>query len=930
VERIIAQGYRPVPPLRQLPPETYEDRIMSPFLPRFTGRLRRFFGSLPIVLLPFLSVTSHAKNAGLTAIQIYPGVSGQNYQQIADFVLGGKNEVLLCGGVTTNIDKNVYHRLAKVTLTAGMTLERTADGVLMLTQGPTPDATAPACVVPGNLKFDKGGSFSASDLADKTDIAGSVASGSDPSTTQIAPLKPGVLIVFVPAPDKELAEYLRAGRTASIPGWQVYFASYPGGAHLVQASKSMAALYMQAANTAFASYQSAKAANTPDYSQLAAARQAVDKAHALVADDPSIADLGQKIHAEVLALSAAAQDKLAACQQALKAQTPGYANLVAAEKLADGAFLVEPATPEALAAESQTRQARAALDSVLKDTESSITAHRPDDASAKIASVRVFAPEYPRIASDLQSISDLFVAHAKVLEEQPDWPGAVKEIQKADATVASPDTEALLKSAQEQALIAANKAAADDATQKSQTAESNNDILTAYEVLDDLPPDQHALVTDRLAALKDRYVPAAEQAAAGLKKAHEPINGIGDESGIRLAYAYLQRCFAITSDPTFQDRIEILGEDLSTYELAQGKRYAEKPDGTGVNVGWVYLTEALQYKSQTDSGAIHDELTTARAAHLLKSRLSVKVDFRDQTSRRDAVDFAQQLTDALATGLESSGLDVKVVLPQETTPVPPNFQMVGDVLQHEMTKSEDVEAKESKYRFGQEEVPNEAWNQVNRDYEKANNDLEAERSVLEGAQAHGKKGDIKKAEAAVQTDEKTVEDLHAKLDEIPKTRMQDVERPYTYSQVDYRLKIIVALQFRILDSSGEEVVATIPIRSDAPKEYSVLQNVKPEDTQGVRIEGVIPNDNDFLEEDEYKARDQLIATAKEKVAELPAIVLARADHKASDGDNDGAAELYILYLDSTPVADTPERLRTRKFLADQFNFRDIGQVAPTD
>jgi hypothetical protein len=885
--------------------------------------------------LPFLSVPVQAKNAGLTAIEIYPGPNGQNYQQITDFLLGGKNELLLCGATTTGIDKNVYHRLGKVVLTTGMTLERTADGVLMLTEGPAQDNTQPACVVPANLKFDKGGSFSASDLVDKADLAGTVVSGSDASTTQtalieIAPLKPGVKIVFVPAPDKELAEYLRADRTASIPGWQIYFAACPAGAHLAPASKSMAALYMQAANAAFAGYQSSKSAGAPDYVQLATARQGTDKAHALVADDATITDLSQKIHAEVLALSAAAQAKLAAYQQALKQEAPGYAGLVAAEKLADGASLAEPATPEAQAAETQTRQARAALESILKDTESAITAHRADDASAKIAAVRVFAPEYPRIATDLQSISDLFVAHARVLEEQPDWPGAIKELEKADATVASPDTDALLKRARDQALIAANKAAADDATQKSQTAETNGDLLTAYEVLDDLPADQHALVTDRLAALKDRYVPAAEQAAAGLQKAHEPINGIGDESGIRLAYAYLQRCFALTNDPALQDRIAILGEDLSTYELAQGKRYAEKPDGTGVNVGWIYLTEALQYKSQTDSGAIHDELTTARAAHLLKARLSVKVDFRDQTSRRDAVDFAQQLTDALATGLESSGLDVKVVRPQETTLVQPNFLMVGDVLQHEMTKSEDVAAKESKYRFGQEQVPNEVWNQANRDYEKANNDLEAARSVLEGAQAHGKKGDIKKAEDAVQADEKTVEDLHVKLDEIPKMRTQDVERPYTYSQVNYRLKIVVALQFRILDSAGDAVVQTIPIRSDAPKEYSVLQNVKPEDTMGVRIEGVIPNDNDFLEEDEYRARDELIAQAKLKVAALPSIVLDRADRKAADGDNDGAAELYILYLDSTPVADTAERLRARKFLADQFNFRAIGQQAPQE
>ena len=55
------------------------------------------------------------------------------------------------------------------------------------------------------------------------------------------------------------------------------------------------------------------------------------------------------------------------------------------------------------------------------------------------------------------------------------------------------------------------------------------------------------------------------------------------------------------------------------------------------------------------------------------------------------------------------------------------------------------------------------------------------------------------------------------------------------------------------------------------------------------------------------------------------LVLTRAD-----GDNDGAAELYILYLNSTPVADTAERSKARKFLADQFNFRDIGLQASSE
>jgi hypothetical protein len=905
--------------------EPPEDTIMSPFSLRSGGLPSRIFLSLALGL-SWLSPSLHAKTAGLTAIVVYPGASGQAYQQVGDLVLSGKNELLLCSG-TTGIDKNVYHKLGKVTLTTGMMLERTGNGVLMLTQASAPAA----CVLPGNVKYDKNEAYTAAQLGDKLDVEGRVLSGSDPALTQITPIKPGVKIVFVAAPDPELAEYLRADRQNDIAGWQFYLGKYAATPHSGAAKKSLGALFLAAGTADLQAYTVTASASTPAYAKLKEARAAADQAHTLVPDDATIAGLGTNVHAQVLTLSKQAQDALTLYQQALKQQTAGYVNLVAAEGFAGGAFSVEPSTAEAAAAESQTKQARAALESVLHDTESAISAHHSDEAAQKIVPVRCLSADYDRVASDLKQISALYVAHAKVLEEQPDWPAAVKELENAEATVASPETEDLLKSAREQALMAANKAAADDATQKSVAAQGNNDILTAYEVLDNLPPDQHALVADRLASLKDIYVPAAEKAATGLQKAHEPINGIGDESGIRLAYNYLQRCFQITNDPTLQDRIAILGGDLSSYYLAQGKHYAEKPDGTGVNVGWTYLAEALQYKSSTDSGAIHDELTNARAAHLLKSRLSVKVDFRDQTSRREAVDFATQLTDSLATGLESSGLDVKVIRSQETTQVQPNFQLVGDVVRHEMVKSQQMVPKESKYRFGQEEIPNPDWNEINRQYESANNDLQSARSALEGAQARGKKGEIKKADEGVQDAEKKVDALRVKLDTIPKTKSQDVERPYNYTEVVNHLRIAVELQYRILDSSGEEAVARVPVAETEPdKQYSILENVKPDDTLGIRVEGVIPNDNDFFEADEYKVRDELIAKAKETVAQLPGLVLTRADRKAQDGDNDGAAELYILYLNSTPVADTPDRLRARKFLAEQFNFRDIGKEAPVE
>jgi len=896
---------------------------MIEFTVRTAGRMR-WSAAVCLFLLPLVCLPLYAKTAGLIAIEIYPGHDGQSYQQVSGFILNEKNEVYLCGGASS-IDKNAYHRLAKVVLATGMTLERNADGTLTLAQ-----PSGAVCVVPGNFKFDKGGTYTTAQLADKAGFTGTVLPSSDPVTTQVVALKPGVKIVFVAAPDQELAEYLRADRQGDIRGWEAYLKKYAAGAHVDTANKALATLYVNVATNDRQAYESSQTGPEPDYSKLAEARQMVDKARALAPDDAAATDLNSKIHGDVLAVSQAAIDKLNVYTQALKQHSAGYGNLAAAEKLASGAVLVEPATAEAVSAKSQTTAARAAFERALHDIESQIASHHPDQAAKTIDPLLCFTQEDRRIAEDLQEIAALYVADAKQLEQQPDWPSAVKDLEKAAALVSNPETTALLNEARKQAKAAADRAAAMEALRKSQDAVSRNDTIAAYEVLDDLPPDQRSLVSDQLNSLKDQYLQAADQAAAALQKAHEPINGISDEVGIETAYGYLQRCYRLSNDPLLQDRISILGDDLSNYYLQQGKKYVEKPDGTGVNVGWTYLGEASQYKSQSNLGAIHDEMATARAAYLLKSRLSVKVVFRDQTSRRDAGNFPAQLTDALANGLESSGLDVRVIRQQDTTPVQPNFQLVGDVMQHEMVKSQDNVPKESKYRFGQQEISNAAWADANRAYEHANNDLETARSVLQGAQAHGKKKEIKNAEEVVDDDQKKVEDLHDKLDAIPKTKMQDEERPYTYTQVVYHLRSSIQVQFQILDSASEEVVPRVEVSRQTPRDYSVLENVKPEDTQGVQNLGVIRSDNDYFEEDENKTRDELIDKAKAKIAELPAIVLARADRRAAESDYDGAAELYILYLNATPPADTPERTKAMSFLATQFNFKDIGKDAPSN
>jgi hypothetical protein len=71
----------------------------------------------------------------------------------------------------------------------------------------------------------------------------------------------------------------------------------------------------------------------------------------------------------------------------------------------------------------------------------------------------------------------------------------------------------------------------------------------------------------------------------------------------------------------------------------------------------------------------------------------------------------------------------------------------------------------------------------------------------------------------------------------------------------------------------------------------------------------------------------LIKEVKDKVQTLPSKILTQARKRFMDGDTDGSAEEYILYLNSTPDTQTPERDEARKFLHDQFNMVWPGGAA---
>jgi tetratricopeptide (TPR) repeat protein len=877
--------------------------------------------SVTLLFVALTGLAAYSKDVPLTAIELFDGPNGAAFVQVSGLLINGKAEVRSCGGAT-QINKSTYGKLAKIPLNSSVSsLERDAQGVMNLARGSNAE-----CVVPSNFKFDKDESLTPAQLADRAALTGQVLSSSPAGTTAVPPFKPTVKIVFVSAPDTELGEFLRANRAHSVAQWQDYIGRYPKATHIDLAKQALAALLLREGADGLASYRSSASKSSPIYSDLKTACLRADQVHDLLPANDGAGKLRENVRSELVLVADKGRAELQAYKQALAGHTTGYVHLANARQLADHALEVDPRFDQGLTLQSAIAAESKGVDTAVHSAESMIPSQHYDDAVAAVAEFRAFAEEEPRISAIIDAAYKYHFDRGKADAANQKWHDAVQEYQKAADLKPTTESANALKQAHAEFLSSTNRAAADAALQQSTAFEQDKHSIEAYEVLADLPEAQRALVNEQMQALEPNYVKGASDEAKKLKDAHIPIQGRMDEIGIQKAYNYLQR--ACTLRPDDQDlklRLDLISQTLSDYYAGQAKKYLEKPLGSGVGIAWLYLNEAQQYKSNRDD--VRDERTKNTAIHNVRSTLSIKVVFRDQTSRRDSAGFADQLSDAIATGLETTNLPVRIVRASDATPVDPNFQLIGDVLEHRPITKPSIESVDSEYLAAEREVPNEEWNKANRDYETANLDLQKAQKVLEGAQTHGKKKDMAVAEAAVEDAQKKVEDAHRKLDSIPKTILKDVTKPYSYTRKTIDLSAIVDVGFRIVDSNGNTIANTPSVKSNAQKQFIVLENVKSEDTKGVKQAGTSPDEAQFLTDVEIAARIALIKDVKEKVESLPSKILAQARKRLMDGDTDGTAESYILYLNSTPDAQTAEREEAKKFLREQFNMIWPGSSA---
>ncbi|HXM11359.1 MAG TPA: hypothetical protein VN946_15525 [Terriglobales bacterium] len=868
-----------------------------------------------VVLVLGTSITTHAKDASLTAVVLFDGPQGAAYVQITEAALNGKIEVRSCDGVS-RLDKNTYSGLPRASLADASSLQRGADGVLTLTAN-----GKSVCVLPSNLKFERSAELTPAAAAEQAMIRGTPVSSS-PRDATIPEFKPGVQLVFIAAPDVELADFLRAQRANTVRDWEDFLTRYPSSARRSSAQNTIAGFHQQAAEAAFQQYQRSSGAKTQDLVKLRQASLEAQTASQSSPDYKPSTQLRDGIGRELDNLARPDQTHLEAYRKALQDHTPGYSQLSTAKLHVDRLLEVRPDYAPLLSLQREIAGEQRKLDTRIVNAQVLVAESHYDQAVNSLGPYVAFASEIPRLDAVLNAAFQHHYEHGQKLAASQSWDKAVLEFGKAAAIRPDrKDVQAAADNAAAQIDTQRNQQAANNAVQESDEHARKNEFVEAYNVLADLPEKQRALVTSQLAALSHDYVGAAVRRAQKIQESHVPIKSPADENAALEAYVLWDRASSIGDDPAIMVKRDFLSAKISAYYLDQANRYLQKASGSGAGVGWLYLKQAVRY-GITNLDSLKDEMARYEPLYQRQSQLSVGIVFRDQTSRRDSHGFADQLADAVTSGLDSSGIPLAVMRKssgvEETQQ--PKFTLVGQVLEHRMVKKANLEAPESKYRAGAHETKNPAWLKIESDYESAQQQLSAAQHALADAQdQHKKKQVIADATDAVQQAQKSVDDLRHKLETTEQSRRETVVESYHYTKktIDLTASAEIEIQFR--DQAGNVVGQPSDVRKSKHTTTVVFEDVKAEDTEGITNQGVEPDGAQFLTDLEIDSRNTLVIAVRERAAELAAAVLQAARTLAQQGDTDGAAELYVLYLNATSQGASPGRDEAVKFLRDQFN-----------
>ena len=885
------------------------------------GRTKRhrFVAGIPIwvaIGLAGVSPAAMAKDIPLMAIEVYDGPSGAAYVQLSDVLINGKIEMKDCTPFqNAGVDKSAYGKMGKVVMGPGGVLERGADGVMHYTAS----GGKPACVVPVNIKFEHSAAYSLSELADQAVLQGTSMGSPADTAAGVPQIKKTVKLVFVSAPNPESGEFMRAERATDIPGWQAYLSKYPGTSHSADAKLRLAALFVSAGEAALQTYEKSAGSASPRYSDLKTAKTDLDQAHALAPEVASVKALADELHKSFSGITDKGRAELDGYHAALTGHTAGYVHLLNAKKFSDIVAGVDPYFAPEQALSGDVQKEINDVEAAVQSANGAVDGKQFDQAYAFIVPYRAFADEEPRIGVIVDATYQYHMEQGGAKGGTQNWPGAIKEYQLAITTKDTPSADDALKNAQAQLVTVTDNNAVARALESSKDYQQQKKMIPAYEVLSALTDHQQEMAADEMKALQSAYVTAAVAEAKSLHHNHMPIGGPRDMEQIEKAYKYLANAYKLSEDDSYKDTMGLYGDDLSIYLLNQAKIYLAKPAGSGTELGFAFLETARSYRA-SNFAEVRDAISSAQEAHKLRSKISIRVHFLDQTAQGEKGGFATQLENGIIAGLEDSGV-VKVIRGDDKPIVEPDFQLDGDVLTHHFSAPQNSESLQSTYLVGEEQIDNDAWKAVNRTLEKAQDDLKTAQFALQGAEARGNKKAIKDGNEAVEAAQKTISDLSTKLDAIPPKVSHDIVKPYNYTKVTTDLNGAIRLQFKISNSFNLDTIKTDPIERSAHRQDVLVRDALGSDQGGVKNSGVPSDTEEFSNDLEGTVKNELIAKVKEKVGDLPKMMYDLAKHKESEDDLDGAGELYFRFLEITPDNKSPERAHATEFLKESFNLR---------
>jgi tetratricopeptide (TPR) repeat protein len=877
-----------------------------------------------VAVLLVLSLSSVAKEQPLAAILVYDGPAGVAYAQYTDFAINAKRELYTCSGQP--LSGNEYKHQGKLLLTPGIVLTRAADGSLSLAT----DAK-PTCVLPSNVKLEGGRTYQLKEIVDIAMISGAAVGSTNAGPTPPTAILPGMQIYVLGAPDTEFAEFLRASRANTIPVWSDYLKLYAGSTHGGTARKSLAELILAEADRNLADYRRATPRQPADFDKLRKARIAGEEANRVLPANVGSEKLRRDIDAELQRELNASHDELNAYLKAVTDHTRGYDRLAKAQAHLQNVAVADAAFPPADKVKGELLTQSELLTNTIAAAEAQIADKRFDQAYSIISRYKGFAPEVPRVDAVIAAAFAYRRDRGLKYAQESNWESAIKEFNKALEYSNDPAAAEQLKQAQEQLRQSQDTEGLQKATSDAEALAKAGQYIEAYQSLELLPERQRASVATEMEKLKRPYFDDLARRSTALLHVHMPIRTRADENGVRQALDYLERAVRLTDDDPVKIKRDSVSDKITEYYLKEALRVLQKPRGSGLGLGWLLLKEAEKFKPDHDE--LRNQLTKYTPDYETHAKLSIAVRFRDQTSRRENPGFADQLADTLATGLESSGIPgIKVVTQQRLsegdsdTSAPTslaNFQILGNIITHHVDKKIDSQPQTSHYRAGHREVKNPAWIEQKRKVDALQQEFDTTKISAANAVASKQKKQIAELAAALEKTTKDLTEARRKLDALPESTLEDIIQPYNYIRRNVQLVATVEVSFRLTDPYGQTSVPADSVKSELTKGFVVLENVKADDVDGVVAESPMPDEGELLGEAETKAKGELVKKLVDQLTLVPGKVLEEARAALARGDQEGAAEKYVLYLNATAAKPSQERQEAQQFLRNEFNISTL-------